>query len=73
MSCKLLNESSSSLVCEVVYIKSIKFVNLVHIISTVVLEIQGVENNDLTVPINNTLVCHISFFASDAQLCVLIV
>ena len=29
-------------------------------------------NGDLTVPVNNTLVCNMSFLAADTQLCVLI-
>ena len=41
-------------------------------IGSVVIEIQGVENGDLVVLVNNTLVCHTSFLATDTQPCVLI-
>ena len=37
------------------YIEDIKHVNVIEI-SPVVIEIQGVENGDLAVPVNNTLV-----------------
>ena len=37
-----------------------KCVNLIEI-SPAVIEIQGVENGDLVVPVNNTLVCCTSF------------
>ena len=36
--------------------ESIKYINLTEI-GLVVIEIQGVENGDLAVPVNNTLVC----------------
>ena len=48
----------------VVNIKSTKYVNLVQT-RLVVVEIQRVENGDLAVPVNNTLVCCMSFFAAD--------
>ena len=54
------------MVCEVVYMKGIKYINLLKI-SPVVLEIGGVENGDLAVPVNNTLVCHTSFLAADIR------
>ena len=38
----------------------------------VVIEIWGVENGDLVVPVNNTLVCCTSFLAADTWPCVLI-
>ena len=38
----------------------------------VVIEIGGVKNSDLAVPVNNTLVCHTTFLDADTQLCVLI-
>ena len=42
-------------------------------ISPVVIEMQGVENGDLVVPVNNTLVCCTSFLQATAtQPCVLI-
>ena len=49
----------------------IKYVNLIEI-SPVVIEIRWVENCELAVPVNNTLVCHTAFLAADTQLCVLI-
>ena len=64
--CKLLNGFPSNLV----YMKSIKYVNLVQI-SPVVFKIQEVENSVLAVPVNNTLVCHTSFLADDTHPCVL--
>ena len=45
--------------------------NLIEI-SPVVREIQGIENGNLVVPVNNTLVCCMSFLAADTQLYVLI-
>ena len=51
--------------------KGIKYVNLIEI-GPVVIEIQGVENGELTVPVNNTLVRHTAFLATDTQPCVLI-
>ena len=44
--------------------------NLIEI-SPVVIEIWGVENGDLAVPVNNTLVCRTSFLAADTRPCVL--
>ena len=38
-----------------------------------VIEIQGVENSDLVVVVNNTLVCRTIFLAADTQPCVLII
>ena len=52
------------LVCEVVYMESTKYVNLVQT-SPVVMKIQGVGNDDLVVPLNNTLTCHTSLLATD--------
>ena len=37
-----------------------------------VTEIQGVENGEIAVPVNNTLVRHMAFLAADTQPCVLI-
>ena len=51
--------------------ESIKYVNFIEI-SPVVIEIQGVENVKLAVPVNNTLVCHTAFLAADTWPCVLI-
>ena len=45
--------------------------NLIEI-GPAVIEIQGVENGELAVPVNNTLVCHTSFLAADTLPCVLI-
>ena len=50
--------------------EGIKYVNLIEI-GSVVIEIRGVENGELAVPIN-TLVCHMAFLAADTQPCVLI-
>ena len=55
----------------VAYIEGIKYVNLIEI-CPVVVEIQGVENGKLAVPINNTLVCQTAFLAADTRPCVLI-
>ena len=46
------------------YMKGIKYVNLVEI-GPVVIEIPGVENGDLVVLVNNTLMWHTSFLAAD--------
>ena len=51
--------------------EGIKYVNLIEI-GPVVIEIRGVENGELVVPVNNTLVCHTAFLAADTRLCVLI-
>ena len=52
--------------------EGIQYVNCIEI-SPVVVEIQGVENGDLEVPVNNTLECRLSFLAADTRLCVFIV
>ena len=46
--------------------------NLIEI-GPVVIEIRGIENGKLAVPLNNTLVCHTAFLAADTRLCVLTV
>ena len=51
--------------------EGINYVNLIEI-SPVVIEIQGVENGELAVPVNNTLVHHMAFLAADTRPCVLI-
>ena len=51
--------------------EGIKYVNLKEI-GPVVIEIWGVENGDLAVPVNNSLVCCTSFLAADTWSCVLI-
>ena len=39
--------------------------NLIELIDRVVIEIQGAENGELVVPVNNTLVHHTTFLAAD--------
>ena len=51
--------------------EGIKYVNLIEI-SLVVIEIRGVENSELPVPVNNTLVRHTAFLAADTRPCILI-
>ena len=51
--------------------EGIKFVNLIEI-CPVVIEICGVENGDLVVPVKNTFMCHTSFLAANTLPCVLI-
>ena len=67
---KLHSRFPLNLVCQVVYMEITKYVNLIEI-GPVVIEIWGVENGDLAVPVNNTLVCRMSFLAADTQPCVL--
>ena len=50
--------------------EGIKFVNLIET-SPVIIEIQRVENGELAISVNNTLVCHMIFLATDTQPCVL--
>ena len=52
--------------------EGIKHVNLIEIIP-VVIEIRRIENSKLAVLVNNTLVCHTAFLATDTRPCVLIV
>ena len=52
--------------------EGIKYVNLIEI-GPVVIEIRGVENGELAVPVNNTLVSHTTFLAADTRPCVLII
>ena len=49
--------------------KGIKFMSLIEI-GPVVTEKQGVENGELAVPVNNTLVRHTAFLATDTRPCV---
>ena len=51
--------------------EGIKYVNFIEI-SPVVVEIWGINNGELAVPVNNTLVRHTAFLADETQLCVLI-
>ena len=37
-----------------------------------VIEMRGVENGELAIPVNNTLMRHMAFLATDTRLCVLI-
>ena len=55
-----------------VYIEDIKYINYIEI-GPAVIEISGVENGNLAVPVNNTLMCRTSFWAADTQPCVLII
>ena len=50
--------------------EGIKYVNLIEI-SPVVIEMQRVENGELAVPVNNTLVRHTAFLGADTRPCVL--
>ena len=50
--------------------EGIKYVNLIEI-SPLVIEIRGIENGELAVPVNNTLVHHKAFLAADTRPCVL--
>ena len=68
---KLQGRFLSNLVCRVAYIQGIKYVNLIEI-GLVVIEIWGVENDELAVLVNNTLVRHTAFLAPDKRPCVLI-
>ena len=52
--------------------EGIKYVNLIET-GPVIIEIQGVENGELAVPVNNTLVHHTVFLAADTRPCVLII
>ena len=52
--------------------EGIKYVNWIEI-SPVVIEIQGAENGELAVPVNNTLVSHTAFLAADTRPCFLII
>ena len=54
-----------------IYIEGIKYVKLIEI-GPVIVEIQGVENSELAVPVNDTLVSHMTFLAVDTRPCVLI-
>ena len=54
------------------YMEDIKYVNMIEI-GPVVIEIWGVENGELAVPVNNTLVRHTAFLATDTWPCVLII
>ena len=51
--------------------EGIKYVNLIDI-SSMVIEIRGIENGKLVVLVNNTLVLHTAFLAADTQPCALI-
>ena len=57
---KLLN---LNLVCGVMHMEGVKYINLIAI-GMVVINIQGVENGELAVPVNNTCAPY-SFLAAD--------
>ena len=44
--------------------EGVKYVNL-RKICPVVIKIQGVENDELAVPVNNTLECHMAILAAN--------
>ena len=46
-------------------------INLIEI-GPMVIDIRRIENSELAVPVNNTLVCNTAFYATDTPLCVLI-
>ena len=50
--------------------EGIKYVNLIEI-GLLVIEIRGVENGELAVPVYNTLARHTAFLATYTQPCVL--
>ena len=50
--------------------EGIKYVNMIEI-GPVVIEIRGVENSKLAVPVNDTLVRHTAFMATATRPCVL--
>ena len=52
------------------YMEGIKYVNLIEI-NSMVIEIRGVENGELVIPVNNTLVHNTAFLATDTRPCVL--
>ena len=52
--------------------EGIKYVNLIEI-GPVAIEIRGVENGELAVLVNNTLVRYTAFLAADTQPCVLMI
>ena len=52
------------MVHRVTYIEGMNCVNLIET-DPVVIEIQGVENGELAVPVNNTLVHYMAFLAVD--------
>ena len=52
--------------------EGIKYVNLIEI-GSVVIEIRGVENGELVIPVNNTLVHHTALLATDTRPCVLMI
>ena len=51
--------------------EGIKYLNLIEI-GPMVIEIRGAEKGELAVPVNNTLVSHTAFLATDTWPCVLI-
>ena len=67
---QILSRVSSNLVCKVMYMEGIKYVNLIEI-GPVVIEIRGTENGDLVVPVNNTCTCvpHVFLGCSHTTVC----
>ena len=51
------------------YMEGMQYVNLIEI-GPVVMEIKAVENGELGVPVNNTLLRHMASLAADTWLCV---
>ena len=50
--------------------EGLNYMNLIEI-GPVVIEIRGVENGELAVSVNNTLVHHTAFLAANTQSCIL--
>ena len=61
---KLQNRLTSNLVYRVMRIEGIKDIYFIEI-GPVVIEIQGVEKSDLSVPVNEILVHHMAFTVAD--------
>ena len=59
-------------ICRITHMEGVKYENLIDI-SAVVIEIRGIENGNLAVTVNNTLVHYTAFLATDTQPCVLMV
>ena len=72
ISCKLPGRFLSNLDYRVACIEGIKYVNWLEI-GQVVVEIREIENGNLAVPVNITLVRHMAFLAADVRPCVLMV
>ena len=55
-------------ICRITHMEDVKYENLIEI-SSVVIEIRGIENGNLVVTVNNTLVHCTAFLATDTQPC----